>query len=77
MNTVIAAAANQARQKPVKLSHNQEVREREYIIVVYDFIIVIIVQRERKRERELIYNIEKNEYRKFMTYLLYTIGISS
>jgi hypothetical protein len=48
MNTVIAAAANQARQKPVKLSHNQEVREREYIIVVYDFIIVIIVQRERK-----------------------------
>jgi hypothetical protein len=77
MNTVIAAAANQARQKPVKLSHNQEVREREYIIVVYDFIIVIIVQRESKRERELIYNIEKNEYRKFMTYLLYTIGISS
>ena len=35
MNAVITAAANQARQKPVKLSHNQEVSVAMYIPDIY------------------------------------------
>jgi len=44
MNAVITAAANQARQKPVKLSHNQEVSLiAMYIPEIY--VIWLVVKR--------------------------------
>jgi hypothetical protein len=41
MNAVITAAANQARQKPVKLSHNQEVSVAIYIPEIYAIWLVV------------------------------------
>ena len=38
MNAVIAAAANQARQKPVKLNHNQEVRSSNGSFFIFIFV---------------------------------------